>query len=69
MTKTIQQFLTLLLIAIGSSVYAVDLPRHDPVPGAHSAFHQRWGMLATIGMILTAVSAIAFYWMAFVVHD
>jgi len=33
MTKAIQQLLTLLLIAIGSSVYAVDLPRHDPVPG------------------------------------
>src|SRR5436190_16138435 len=34
-----------------------------PVPGAHSRSHSRWGTLAAAGMVLTAVTGWAFYWL------
>jgi hypothetical protein len=37
-----------------------------PRPGPHSRWHARWGMLAAIGMLLTAVTGWAFYCLAFV---
>ncbi len=37
-----------------------------PQPGAHSAWHRRWGWVATIDMVLTAVTGWVFYWLAFV---
>jgi putative membrane protein len=36
-----------------------------PLPGPHSAWHRRWGMIATLGMCLTAVTGWLFYWLAF----
>jgi hypothetical protein len=38
-----------------------------PAPGPHSRWHSRYGTLAAIGMLLTAVTGWTFYWMAFVV--
>ena len=37
-----------------------------PVPGVHSAWHRRWGMIATAGMILTAVTGWVYYYLAVV---
>lgn len=37
-----------------------------PVPGPHSVWHRRWGMIATAGMVLTAVTGWIFYYLAFV---
>lgn len=37
-----------------------------PTPGAHSAWHRRFGWLAAIDMACTAVTGWIFYWMAFV---
>jgi len=37
-----------------------------PVPGQHSGSHKTWGWVATMGMVLTAVTGWVFYWMAFV---
>lgn len=37
-----------------------------PVPGAHSAWHRRWGLMAMVGMTLTAVTGWLFYYLAFV---
>jgi len=37
-----------------------------PAPGVHSRWHTRWGMIAAIGMLLTAVTGWIFYWLAFV---
>ncbi len=37
-----------------------------PVPGTHSGAHKTLGWIATMGMILTAVTGWIFYWMAFV---
>jgi uncharacterized membrane protein YozB (DUF420 family) len=39
---------------------------NPPHPNHHSAFHARWGMIAAIDMIMTAVSGWAFYFLAFV---
>jgi hypothetical protein len=39
---------------------------HPPLPGPHSAAHKFWGWLATIGMVLTAITGWVFYWLAFV---
>jgi len=36
-----------------------------PLPGPHSAWHRRWGMIATAGMCLTGVTGWIFYWLAF----
>lgn len=37
-----------------------------PQPGPHSPWHARWGWIAAVGMVMTAVTGWAFYWMAFV---
>ncbi len=37
-----------------------------PRPNGHSGFHARWGTVAAIDMVLTAVSGWAFYILAFV---
>ena len=37
-----------------------------PQPGAHSAWHRRFGWLAAIDMACTAVTGWIFYWLAFV---
>jgi uncharacterized membrane protein YozB (DUF420 family) len=37
-----------------------------PRPGAHSAWHKRWGRIAAIDMVLTSVTGWVFYWLAFV---
>ena len=39
---------------------------NPPLPGAHSAWHLRWGKLAAIDMGLTALTGWIFYWLAFV---
>ncbi len=39
---------------------------NPPLPGSHSAWHKRYGMLAAIDMGLTAVTGWIFYWLAFV---
>jgi uncharacterized membrane protein YozB (DUF420 family) len=39
---------------------------HPPAPAAHSAWHRRWGKLAAIDMLLTALTGWLFYWLAFV---
>jgi len=37
-----------------------------PAPGPHSNWHKRWGLIAAVGMLLTAVTGWIFYWLAFV---
>lgn len=37
-----------------------------PLPGGHSRWHARYGWLATVGMLLTALTGWVFYWLAFV---
>jgi hypothetical protein len=37
-----------------------------PRPGAHSEAHKLMGWLATVGMVMTAVTGWGFYWLAFV---
>jgi putative membrane protein len=37
-----------------------------PSPNSHSKFHTRWGMIAAIDMVLTAVTGWIFYVLAFV---
>jgi uncharacterized membrane protein YozB (DUF420 family) len=37
-----------------------------PQPGAHSAWHRRFGWLAAIDLTCTAVTGWIFYWLAFV---
>jgi putative membrane protein len=39
---------------------------HPPAPCAHSTWHRRWGKLAAIDMLMTALTGWLFYWMAFV---
>ena len=39
---------------------------NPPQPSGHSAWHLRWGKLAAIDMLLTAVTGWLFYWLAFV---
>lgn len=39
---------------------------HPPAPAAHRAWHRRWGRLAAIDMLLTALTGWTFYWLAFV---
>jgi putative membrane protein len=50
-------------------VVIVQALRHfpsPPVPGAHSGWHRRWGMMATVSMVLTAVTGWIYYYLAFV---
>jgi uncharacterized membrane protein YozB (DUF420 family) len=37
-----------------------------PAPGAHSAWHRRFGRLAAYDLLCTAVTGWIFYWLAFV---
>jgi len=37
----------------------------SPLPGPHSAWHRRWGMIATVGMCLTGATGWLFYYLAF----
>lgn len=49
-------------------VVIVQALRHypsPPVPGKHSAWHRRWGMISTVGMVMTAVTGWVFYTLAF----
>jgi putative membrane protein len=39
---------------------------NPPGPNRHSSFHARWGMVAAIDMVLTAVTGWVFYYLAFV---
>jgi putative membrane protein len=39
---------------------------NPPAPALHSSWHVRWGWLAAIDMLLTAVTGWFFYWVAFV---
>jgi putative membrane protein len=39
---------------------------NPPGPNQHSRFHARWGMIAAIDMVLTAVTGWVFYFLAFV---
>jgi hypothetical protein len=39
---------------------------NPPAPSAHSMWHIRWGWIAAIDMLLTAVTGWVFYWLAFV---
>jgi putative membrane protein len=39
---------------------------NPPRPNQHSGYHSRWGMVAAIDMVLTAVSGWVFYVLAFV---
>ncbi len=62
-----------LLFAISSAilwpVVIVRALRHypsPPAPARHSAWHVRWGWIAAIDMLLTAVTGWIFYWLAFV---
>ncbi len=37
-----------------------------PIPGPHSRWHRRWGLIAALDMTCTAVTGWIFYWLAFV---
>jgi hypothetical protein len=39
---------------------------NPPEPSSHSAWHRRFGTLAAIDMVCTAVTGWVFYWLAFV---
>ena len=56
---------TTLLWAVVITRALKHFPR-PPAPAAHSTWHQRWGKLAAIDMLLTALTGWLFYWMAFV---
>lgn len=50
-------------------VVIVQALRHfpsPPLPGIHSAWHRRWGMISTVGMVMTAVTGWVFYSLAFI---
>lgn len=37
-----------------------------PAPSPHSKSHRRWGWVAAVGMTMTGLTGILFYWLAFV---
>ena len=39
---------------------------NPPAPAAHSPWHRRWGWIAALDMLLTALTGWLFYWLAFV---
>lgn len=45
---------------------ALRLFPRPPVPGSHSVWHRRFGKLAALDMLATAVTGWIFYWLAFV---
>ncbi len=53
----------LWIIVIAAALRRFAVP---PAPGPHSPWHRRFGMLAAIDMVLTAVTGWVFYWLAFV---
>ena len=55
-----------LLLWIAVVVQALRKFSDPPLPGAHSRWHARYGMLAAAGMVMTAVTGWVFYWLAFV---
>jgi len=55
--------LALWLLIIVRALTQFPIP---PGPNHHSRFHARWGMVAAVDMVLTAVSGWAFYLLAFV---
>ena len=55
-----------LLLWIVVVVRALKLFPCPPRPGAHSEAHKFMGWLATVGMVMTAVTGWGFYWLAFV---
>jgi putative membrane protein len=54
-----------LVLWIAVVVQALRKFSQPPLPGPHSRWHARWGMLAAAGMALTAVTGWLFYWLAF----
>lgn len=55
-----------LLLWIFVVVQALRKFTRPPKPGPHSAAHARFGWVAAVGMLMTAVTGWIFYWMAFV---
>jgi putative membrane protein len=55
-----------LVLWIAVVVGALKNFSHPPAPGTHTRWHRQFGMIAAIGMVLTAVTGWLFYWMAFV---
>jgi uncharacterized membrane protein YozB (DUF420 family) len=55
--------LVLWIIVVAQALRKFSRP---PMPGSHSQWHRRWGMVAAVGMLLTAVTGWIFYWLAFV---
>jgi putative membrane protein len=55
--------LVLWVVVVVRALRRFDRP---PAPGPHSRWHARWGMIAAVGMLLTAVTGWWFYWLAFV---
>jgi hypothetical protein len=55
-----------LLLWIAVVVQALRKFSDPPLPGAHSRWHARYGMLAAAGMVMTAVTGWVFYGLAFV---
>jgi putative membrane protein len=55
-----------LLLWIYVVVQALRNFNHPPAPGPHSLWHARIGVIAAVGMVLTAVTGWVFYWLAFV---
>ena len=58
-TTTLALWLLLILQAL------IHFP-NPPRPNSHSRYHARWGMVAAIDMLLTAVTGWVFYFLAFV---
>jgi putative membrane protein len=55
-----------LLLWIVVVVQALRRLPSPPLPGSHSRWHARWGMVAAVGMTMTSVTGWLFYWLAFV---
>ncbi len=54
-----------LLLWVVVVVQALRNFSRPPLPDPHSRWHARWGWLAALGMVLTAVTGWVFYWLAF----
>jgi putative membrane protein len=55
-----------LVLWIAVVVRALRNFSQPPRPGLHSQWHARFGWIAAVGMMLTAVTGWIFYWLAFV---
>jgi uncharacterized membrane protein YozB (DUF420 family) len=58
--------ITTLALWLTIIVKALNQFPNPPHPNHHSGFHTRWGMIAAIDMVMTAVTGWAFYVLAFV---